>query len=266
MVHVGVDLHKRMSQIAVLTADGELTQHRLPNDLAHLEPFPPPSARTAWCWNAAMSSAFRVASISPATSGSRHASAPARIEFAPATSARRGIASCAGGWGWPRHRRPAARAPCAPGSARSSSGRAKRSRASRWLDAWLTSPITSGRTRSTTGPSGGTVSCGGELGFGLGLRTAVVIGQPPSRLRGRSGTDIMGDPGPKRCVAHGHLIDETEARPRPRRVNDEMTHRAFAPGSTIGRGAIPWIPPEIGVGVPHGLAPRGSATPTRART
>jgi hypothetical protein len=39
MVHVGVDLHKRMSQIAVLTADGELTQHRLPNDLAHLEPF-----------------------------------------------------------------------------------------------------------------------------------------------------------------------------------------------------------------------------------
>jgi hypothetical protein len=30
MVHVGVDLHKRMSQIAVLTADGELTQHPLP--------------------------------------------------------------------------------------------------------------------------------------------------------------------------------------------------------------------------------------------
>src|SRR4029453_18105115 len=39
MVHVGVDLHKRMSQIAVLTADGERTQHRLPNDLAQLEPF-----------------------------------------------------------------------------------------------------------------------------------------------------------------------------------------------------------------------------------
>jgi hypothetical protein len=39
MVHVGVNLHKRMSQIAVLTADGELTQHRLPNDFAHLEPF-----------------------------------------------------------------------------------------------------------------------------------------------------------------------------------------------------------------------------------
>jgi hypothetical protein len=39
MVHVGVDLHTRMSQIAVLNADGELTQHRLPNDLAHLEPF-----------------------------------------------------------------------------------------------------------------------------------------------------------------------------------------------------------------------------------
>jgi hypothetical protein len=29
---VGVDFHKRMSQIAVLTADGELTQHRLPNE------------------------------------------------------------------------------------------------------------------------------------------------------------------------------------------------------------------------------------------
>ena len=39
MVHVGVDLHKRLSQIAVLTADGELTQHRLPNDPARLEPF-----------------------------------------------------------------------------------------------------------------------------------------------------------------------------------------------------------------------------------
>jgi hypothetical protein len=41
MVHVGVDLHKCRSQIAVLTADGELTQHRVPNDLAHLEPFRP---------------------------------------------------------------------------------------------------------------------------------------------------------------------------------------------------------------------------------
>jgi hypothetical protein len=30
MVHVGLDLHKRMSHHAVLTADGELTQHRLP--------------------------------------------------------------------------------------------------------------------------------------------------------------------------------------------------------------------------------------------
>ena len=59
MVHVGVDLHKRMSQIAVLTADGELTQHRLPNDLAHLEPFfaqlPTPSpiaieASGTWWW------------------------------------------------------------------------------------------------------------------------------------------------------------------------------------------------------------------------
>jgi len=59
MVHVGVDLHKRMSQIAVLTDDGELTQHRLPNDLAQLEPFfaqlPTPSpiaieASGTWWW------------------------------------------------------------------------------------------------------------------------------------------------------------------------------------------------------------------------
>src|SRR5262245_35872031 len=59
MVRVGVDLHKRMSQIAVLTADGELTQRCLPNDLAHLEPFfaqlPTPSpiaieASGTWLW------------------------------------------------------------------------------------------------------------------------------------------------------------------------------------------------------------------------
>jgi hypothetical protein len=59
MVHVGVDLHTRMSKIAVLTADGELTPHRLPNDLAHLEPFfaqlPTPSliaieASGTWWW------------------------------------------------------------------------------------------------------------------------------------------------------------------------------------------------------------------------
>ena len=38
-VHVGVDLHKRMSQIAVLTDDGELAQHRLANDTAGLKQF-----------------------------------------------------------------------------------------------------------------------------------------------------------------------------------------------------------------------------------
>ncbi len=32
MVHVGVDLHKRVSQIAVLTAEGVLTQHRMANN------------------------------------------------------------------------------------------------------------------------------------------------------------------------------------------------------------------------------------------
>jgi hypothetical protein len=59
MVDVGVDLHKRVSQIAVLPADGELTQHRLPNDLAQLESFfaqlPRPSpiaieASGKWWW------------------------------------------------------------------------------------------------------------------------------------------------------------------------------------------------------------------------
>jgi len=39
MVHVGVDLHKRLSQIAVLTADGELQQHRFHNDATRLEDF-----------------------------------------------------------------------------------------------------------------------------------------------------------------------------------------------------------------------------------
>jgi len=39
MVHVGVDLHKRVSQIAVLTEEGELQQHRLTNDPRQLEQF-----------------------------------------------------------------------------------------------------------------------------------------------------------------------------------------------------------------------------------
>jgi transposase len=59
MVHVGVDLHKRVSQIAVLTADGELTQHRLANEVPRLEQFfaqlPTPSpvaieASGTWWW------------------------------------------------------------------------------------------------------------------------------------------------------------------------------------------------------------------------
>ena len=32
MVHVAVDLHKRVSQAAMVTAEGELKQHRLPNE------------------------------------------------------------------------------------------------------------------------------------------------------------------------------------------------------------------------------------------
>jgi transposase len=39
MVHVGVDLHKRISQIAVLTEEGELQQHRFANDPRRLEQF-----------------------------------------------------------------------------------------------------------------------------------------------------------------------------------------------------------------------------------
>lgn len=58
MVHVGVDLHKRVSQVAVLTADGELTQHRLENDPPRIEHFflQIPRARVAieasgtWWW------------------------------------------------------------------------------------------------------------------------------------------------------------------------------------------------------------------------
>ncbi len=59
MVHVGVDLHKRMSQIAVLSATGELTQHRLENDRLRVQrffeevPAPAPVAIEAsgtWWW------------------------------------------------------------------------------------------------------------------------------------------------------------------------------------------------------------------------
>jgi hypothetical protein len=39
MVHVGVDLDKRSSQIAVLTEDGEIVQQRLPNEAVGLEKF-----------------------------------------------------------------------------------------------------------------------------------------------------------------------------------------------------------------------------------
>jgi hypothetical protein len=59
MVYVGVDLHKRMSQIAVLIADGDLSQHRLPNARAQVDSFfaqlPTPSpisieASGTWWW------------------------------------------------------------------------------------------------------------------------------------------------------------------------------------------------------------------------
>src|SRR6266571_77826 len=59
MVHVGVDLDKHSSQIAVLSEDGEIVQHRLANDAARLEKFfadlPPHSpiaieASGTWWW------------------------------------------------------------------------------------------------------------------------------------------------------------------------------------------------------------------------
>ena len=59
MVHVGVDLHKRVSQIAVLTDQGELRPHRFANDPRRLEAFfaqlPPRSpiaieATGTWWW------------------------------------------------------------------------------------------------------------------------------------------------------------------------------------------------------------------------
>lgn len=59
MVHVGVDLHKRTSQIAVLTENGELIERRLANDAPRLEAFfaqlPPQTpvaleASGTWWW------------------------------------------------------------------------------------------------------------------------------------------------------------------------------------------------------------------------
>ena len=59
MVHVGVDLDKRSSQIAVLTEDGEIVQQRLANDAVGLEKFfaqfPPQTpiaveASGTWWW------------------------------------------------------------------------------------------------------------------------------------------------------------------------------------------------------------------------
>jgi len=41
MVHVGVDLHKRSSQLAVLMPDGEVTQQRLEGDPKRLEQLGP---------------------------------------------------------------------------------------------------------------------------------------------------------------------------------------------------------------------------------
>lgn len=58
MVHVGLDLHIRVSQMGVLTAKGEITRHRLVNEECRMEQFFQrlPSARVAievsstWWW------------------------------------------------------------------------------------------------------------------------------------------------------------------------------------------------------------------------
>src|SRR2546427_3762 len=57
MVHVGVDLDKRSSQIAVLTEEGEIAQQRLPNDpvqlekfFAELPPFTPVAIEASGTW------------------------------------------------------------------------------------------------------------------------------------------------------------------------------------------------------------------------
>lgn len=59
MLHVGVDLHKRVSQVAVLSEDGALSQHRLTNDPGHVRQFfatlPSPAqvaieASGTWWW------------------------------------------------------------------------------------------------------------------------------------------------------------------------------------------------------------------------
>ena len=39
MIHVGVDLHKRFSQVAVLMPDGEVIEGRFPNDFNKLMAF-----------------------------------------------------------------------------------------------------------------------------------------------------------------------------------------------------------------------------------
>ena len=65
----------------------------------------------------ATSLASRGPNMSPATSGSRRASARAPTGSAVGTSVRKAITCCAGSWCWPRRRRRASPARCARGSA-----------------------------------------------------------------------------------------------------------------------------------------------------
>lgn len=71
-----------------------------------------------------------------------------------------------------------------PGFASCSGGKERRWPAWRWPGGWRRSSITCGEITSTTGRSCVVVACGGEPGLRHGPRTAGLIGQPPSFLRG----------------------------------------------------------------------------------
>lgn len=84
--------------------------------------------------------------------------------------------------GRPLPRRLVGQVPCAPGFVSCSSGKGRRWPGWLWPGSWLRSSITSGKT--ITSRSCVVVACGGKPGIGHGLRTARVIGQPPSLRRG----------------------------------------------------------------------------------
>ncbi len=72
---------------------------------------------------------------------------------------------------------------------------------------------------------------------------------------------------PKRCVAHDHLTEETRGgeTPIPSRGRPNDASRNCPRIDDRPRGH-PVISPEIGSASSHGPAPRGTLTPTHART